>query len=139
VPHPRVNHAAIAVATIVFWAFGGAWYTLLSVPWLAATGRTAAQVQRYGMLPFVAAIALCWLASYTVATLLRDSGRHNARHGARLGAFLGIGIYGTIGLMTILFEGHDLMLFAIDGGYGIVGLALVGAVIGALKPGAASA
>jgi hypothetical protein len=135
-PHRRENHLAIIAAAALFWVFGGLWYTALSVPWLAATGRTAAQVERYGAVPFIAAVALCWLASYAIARLLSHSPTHSAARGLQIGVFLGVCIYGTVALMQILFEGRDLMLFAIDGGYGVIGMALAGGVIGWMKPGA---
>jgi hypothetical protein len=136
-PHRRENHFSVLAAGALFWVFGGLWYTALSVPWLAASGRTEAQVERYGAAPFVVAVALCWLAAYGIAKLLSYSPTHSAQRGAQIGVFVGICIFGTVSLMQVLFEGHDLMLFAIDGGYGVLGLALVGAVIGWMKPGPA--
>jgi len=133
-PHRHENHFAIAAAAALFWVFGGIWYTALSAPWLAATGRTEAQVERYGAVPFIAAVALCWLASYAIAKALSYSPVHSAKRGVQIGVFVGICIYATVELMQVLFEGRDLMLFAIDGGYGVIGMALAGAVIGWMKP-----
>jgi hypothetical protein len=121
----------------LFWVFGGIWYTSLSAPWLAATGRSEAQVARYGALPFIVAVALSWLVAYGIAKSLSYSTTHSVVRGVQIGAFLGVCIYATVALMQVLFEGRDLMLFAIDGGYGVVGMALTGAVIGWMKPGAA--
>jgi Protein of unknown function (DUF1761) len=137
-PHRRENHLAIITATALFWVFGGIWYTALSAPWLAATGRTKDQVERYGAVPFIAAVVLCWLASYAIAKLLSYSPTHNAGRGLQIGVFLAICIYGTVALMQVLFEGRDMMLFAIDGGYAVLGMALAGAVIGWMNPGAVS-
>jgi len=135
-PRRSENHLAIIAATALFWVFGGLWYTALSTPWLAATGRTKEQVERYGAVPFIAAVGLCWLASYAIAKLLSHSSTHNAARGVQIGLFLAVCIYGTVALMQVLFEGRDLMLFVIDGGYALLGMALAGAVIGWMKPGA---
>jgi hypothetical protein len=136
-PLRRENHIAILLADIVFWLFGAVWYNSLSSPWLAASGRTIAQTQRYGLVPFVAALGLGWLAAYGIAKMLSFSANHSPIRGAQIGAFLAICIFATVSRMQILFEGHDLMLFAIDGGYGVIGMALMGALIGWMKPGAA--
>jgi hypothetical protein len=136
-PHRSENHLAVLAAAALFWVFGGIWYTALSVPWLAATGRTEAQVARYGALPFIVAVALSWLVAYGIAKSLTYGTTHSAVRGVQIGAFLGLCIYGTVALMQVLFEGRDLMLFAIDGGYGVIGMALTGAVIGWMKPGVA--
>jgi hypothetical protein len=139
VPNRRENQIAVAAGAILLWVFGAVWYMALSAPWLAAIGRTEQQVQRYGMAPFIVALALCWLVCYGIANVLTFSPVHSSARGARLGVFLGVCIFGAMSLMQILFSGENLSLFAIDGGYGIIGMALSGALIGWMKPGTARA
>ena len=40
-----VNHVAVWVAGIVYFIIGAAWYTLLGRFWLAAIGKTEAQIK----------------------------------------------------------------------------------------------
>jgi type IV secretory pathway VirB2 component (pilin) len=138
-PNRRENQLAVAAAAALLWVFGAVWYTALSAPWLAAIGRTEQQVQRYGAAPFAVALVLCWLVCYGIANMLSFNPVHSGAHGARLGAFLGVCIFGAMSLMQILFSGENLSLFAIDGGYGIIGMALSGALIGWMKPGSSRA
>ena len=39
-----INHVAIIVAAIVFFAIGAVWYNVFSEPWLAGIGKTVDQL-----------------------------------------------------------------------------------------------
>ncbi len=57
--------------------------------------------------------------------------------GAQTGILMSIGFVATTTLTTYLYEGRPFHLFLINVGYIVVGLALMGAVIGAWKKKAA--
>jgi len=50
--------------------------------------------------------------------------------GATLGAILGIGVWAANLLEIDAYAMHPLGLWAIDGGYGVIGMAIVGGIIG---------
>jgi hypothetical protein len=61
----------------------------------------------------------------------------SAVKGAQTGILMGIGFVATTALSTYMFEGRSFHLYLINEGYPVVGLALMGAVIGAWKKKAA--
>jgi hypothetical protein len=131
----KENHIAIIAAAIAFWLFGALWFNLLGGPWLALVGKTEAEVQRYGMIPFIAATGLCWIAAYGVANIMTFHSSHSPVIGAKIGFFVSVCFFAALSLMNFLFEGRPIGLFLIEGGYGVIGVTLMGAIIGAMRAG----
>jgi hypothetical protein len=125
----RINHVAVIVAAIAFYAWSAVWFIALSGPWMAYTGiKSPAAPSTY-----IESFVLTVLA-YVVAIALGDSDKPNMmRHGIEFGIFMGVGIWALNLLVITLFEGRPLGLWLIDSVHVIVGLAIVGAIIGAMR------
>ena len=84
--------------------------------------------------PFLIGFILSWILAYVVGIALADTSNPNpARHGVEFGVFMGIGIFATMSLMDYLYEGRSYALWAINAGYVIVGMAMMGAIVGAWR------
>ena len=74
---------------------------------------------------FIMACVLSWLVIQT--------GEQTAMRGIGLGALLWMGLVGTSIGTEYVFESRSLQIFAITGGYPLVGLVLMGAIVGGWK------
>lgn len=129
----RPNYLGIIAGTIVFYAFGAIWFSSLGSAWLAASGETAAQVAVYGFWPFVVALIAALLVSYCFDNMLWHYEEGTAMKGLQIGILTGVCIYLAMLLNLYSFEGRSLALIAIDGGYGLIGFALTGLTVGAVR------
>lgn len=139
----RINHLAVFVAALAFFIFGAVWYmSPLGAIWMAQLGKTASGMS--GMTSqFVVSFLCDWLLAYVIAIALADSSNPRpARHGVEFGVFMGLGVYGTMSLMNNVYEGRSFTLWLINAGYVVIGMAIMGAIIGAWRkrevPGATS-
>jgi len=81
----------------------------------------------------VANLVIAFILALVCASQKADT----AVKGAQTGILMSIGFVATTTLTTYLYEGRPFHLFLINVGYIVVGLALMGAVIGAWKKKAA--
>jgi hypothetical protein len=122
----RINHVAVIVGAIVYFVWGAIWYTLFGNVWGALTGVTTTAPTTY-VISFLIGFPL----AYTIAYVLRGVRDPDGwRGGAVLGAVLGVGVWATNLLEGDAYLMHPLGLWAIDAGYGVIGMAIVGAIIG---------
>jgi len=134
-----VNYLAIAVAAVVAWLAGAAWYMAFGKSWIAALGMTTEEMQARRNKPgaalpfvysFVAELAMAWMTAGVLAHL--GPGQVTLRNGVISGAFLWFGFVMTTMLVNNSFAGRDPRLLLIDGGHWLVVLLLIGAIIGAI-------
>ncbi len=69
----------------------------------------------------------------SASPLRTDSNPNPVRHGIEFGIFMGLGVFGTMSLMDMLYEGRPLALWGIDAGYVVAGMAMMGAIVGAWR------
>lgn len=136
----RVNHLAVFISAVVFFLIGSLWYMVLfGQKWMALTGAAGKTAPAMGPTLAVGFI-LSWLLAYVIGIALADTSNPNpARHGVEFGLFMGIGVFATMTLMDYLFEGRSVTLWLINAGYVVVGMAIMGAIIGAWRKKAAPA
>jgi hypothetical protein len=131
----RINHLAVLVAAVAFYAWSTIWFLIFGHQWQAFTGKTGADISPSTyVLSFVIAIVL----AYVVAIALADSDNPNmVRHGVEFGIFMSIGIWLTNLLSLSLYEGRPLGLWLIDGFQVVIGMAIMGAIVGGMRKRAA--
>jgi hypothetical protein len=130
----RINHLAVFVSTVAFFILGWIWYDLLfGHAWMAMTGH--AQTAAGSMTGvFAGGFLLSWFLAYVIGVALADTTNPNpARHGAEFGIFMGLGVFGSMLGMMYLYEGRPFALWAINAGYVVVGMAMMGYIIGAWR------
>src|SRR5204863_10151906 len=97
-PMGAVNHFAVWVAAIVHFIVGAGWYTVLGAAWLAAIGKTEAQIkadQPNMAIPLIIALAVAIVIAYALAWLLPKLGVRSVIAGARTGATLALALIAT--------------------------------------------
>jgi hypothetical protein len=117
----------------VFFAWGAVWFTVLGAQWIAAVGKTKAEFAAAGFWPYVIAFVAGLLVSYCFDNMLWHYERADAAKGAQVGILTGVCIFGAMLANLYSFEARPLSLMLIDGGYGIIGFVLTGAVVGILR------
>ena len=127
----RVNHVAVLAAAVAFFIWGALWYTLLfGTMYASLVAKPASNTG--SMLPqFAISFLMGWLLSYVTAIALSGSENPNpVRHGIQFGVFMGIGVYASMTLINFAYEGRPYALWAINAGYVVSGMAIVGAIVG---------
>ena len=131
-----INYWAVLVAAVAAWLVGAVWYMALSKPWLAALGKTEADMKgpdgkpkSYApfILAFVAALIMAWM----LAGILGHLGAVTVKNGVIAGAFCWFGFVLTTITVNNAFGGRKPMLTVIDAGHWLAALVVMGAVIGA--------
>ena len=127
----RINHLAVFVAAVVFFAWGALWFTALGGIWAGLIGHLPGNPSPA---PFIISFVMGWIVSYVVAiALTRHPEDQTARQGVGFGLFTGIGLYATMLLNQFTFEQRPFALWLIDAGYAVIGFAIVGAIVGGWK------
>ena len=135
-----VNYWAVLLAAIAGFMVGGVWYRLLAEPWMAATGITREQIKAHHggggdarhWLPFAYAFAAMLVMALAFAGMLGHfgGGQVNVRNGIISAVVVWLGFVLPVMLVNNSFALRDPRLLAIDGGYWLVVLVLMGAIIG---------
>jgi len=129
----RPNYPGIIAGAIVLFAWGALWFTVLSSAWLAAVGKSKAELDASGFLPFVLSFVAGLFVSYCFDNMLWHYERGDAFKGLQVGVLTGVCIFGAMLVNLYSFEARPIALILIDGGYGIIGFALTGAAVGAMR------
>ncbi|HTS43208.1 MAG TPA: DUF1761 domain-containing protein [Puia sp.] len=130
----HVNWLAVLVAGISAFIIGGIWYSpaLLGKAWMKETGITVEQMQKsnkgkvYGW-----AFVLTLIIAVNLSMFLNSPDIHLSQ-GLLYGFLTGVWIFCGIAI-TALFEQKSARYIFINGGYMLVALTLMGAIIGVWK------
>jgi len=135
----RINYLAIVVAAILYFLLGGLWFgKLFNNQWVALEGFKAADLKNINpTIPYIVSMIANLVIAFILALVCATQKADSAVKGAQTGILMGIGFVATTALSTYMFEGRSFHLYLINEGYPVVGLALMGAVIGAWKKKAA--
>lgn len=131
-PH---NFVAILVSAVVAFLIGGLWYSpmLFAKQWMAAHAHTPEDVAKLKA-EAPKAYAISFLAFLIMAAILQlvlnHLDAHDWHRGALWGAHIWLGFAFTIGLMANVYSGKKFAVFAIDAGYQLVYLVIMGAILG---------
>ena len=132
-----INYLAVLLAAAAAWVLGAVWYMALATPWMAAVGTTEEKIAESktrpgASLPFVFAFAACVIMAWVLAGIVGHLGQVTVRSGVISGLFCWAGFVITTMLVNNSFAMRSRKLLLIDGGYWLVAMALMGAIIGAV-------
>jgi hypothetical protein len=133
----RVNHLAVFVAALAFFLISFVWYSYIFGAMYAAqiaqmTGGKGAAMPANMTAPLIETFLLGWFLAYVIGTALSMRPDPNpAARGFGFGIFMGIGIFASMSLMGVVWGGVTFGLWAINAGFVIVAMAIMGWIIGA--------
>jgi hypothetical protein len=133
----KLNWIAILVAAIASFLFEALWFTLFMNPWLTGVGRSREWLMTASIispaLQYGTAL-LCSLIAATILTIaIQATGEQNARRGILCAALIWLGFVATSWAKEYVFELRTLQIFAINAGYFLFDLMIMGAIVGAWK------
>jgi len=129
----RPNYLGIVAGAIVFFAWGALWFTVFGRQWIAAVGKTKEELMATGFWPYIISFVAGLFVSYCFENMLWHYERASASKGAQIGFLTGVCIFAAMLANLYSFQGRSIALLLIDGGYGIIGFVITGAVVGALR------
>jgi hypothetical protein len=126
-----VNWIAILAAAVAGWLFGALWYGLLSKPWMAAVGRTEAEIKAQSpVLPMVIGFVATLIMAFVLQGVIHHVGNPSIRAGIISGVLCWLGFVVTTMATNHAFGGKGVMLTVIDGGHYLGVLVIMGAILG---------
>lgn len=130
----HLNWLALGLAALAYYVLGALWFTpLFGKLWDRAIGRAPSAERRFGLdyyiVPLASAI-LVSLALGVVLTILRPSSLGEATF---VGVLIGFGVAFAVSVNNALtpHTPHPYLLGVVTGGYHLVGITGVSAIIGA--------
>ena len=136
IPFPGINYLAVIVCAIILWVLGAAWYSpaLFAKQWMALLGITREPGKRDGLLLGMTASFFGDLVmSFILANIVIWSNTSGFGRGAVLGILMWIGFIASPNLPQGLYERLPFKLFAINSGYWLLGLFIVGGILAAWR------
>lgn len=136
IPFHSLNHLAILVSAIILWVLGAGWYSpaLFAKPWMQLIGVKREPGKRDGLLLGMTASFIGDLVtSFILAHIIVWSNTTGFGQGAVIGVLVWIGFIAAPNLPQGLYEKRPFKLFAINSGYWLLGLFIVGGLLGAWR------
>jgi hypothetical protein len=128
----HLNPWAILTGGLVFWILGATWYSpvLFAKPWMAMLGIQKTEGRKPGMLLAMTASLICDIVMvFMLEHLIMWSDANTFEWGAIIGVIAWLGFIAAPSLPQGMYEGRPFKLFAINSGYWLVGLILVGGML----------
>jgi len=133
----RLYWPALVVAMLASFLFEAGWFSFFLKPWLAGIGRTMewlmSQPQITPPLQYAVALLCSFVTAAVLSVCIQASGEQTLFRGIKVGAVLWLGFVATTFAKDYIFEIRPLSLYAINAGYGLIDLMLMGAIVGAWK------
>ena len=131
--HLHFNHWALLVSALILWFLGAAWYSpaLFAKPWMAIIGidpqnKDKNKSMMAGMISsFIGDLIL----AFVLAHIVLWSGADSYGWGAFIGFLAWLGFFAAPSFPQGIYEGRPFKLFAINMGYWLVGLMIVGGLL----------
>jgi hypothetical protein len=126
-----VNFIAVAIAAVISFMFGAAYYGGLAKPWMKAANKRPEDANMSAAL--FATTFVCQLVMATVFAGiigLHASGGVTLESGMATGFFLWLGVMATVTIINQRYEGFGWDLHLIDAGHWLGVALIMGAVIG---------
>jgi glycerol uptake facilitator-like aquaporin len=134
---PNINYLAVLLAGAGAWIAGALWYGVFGNHWLAALGKTKAQLMGPGGKPRPGPFALSFIADLIMAFVLAGivgavgAGKVSAFAGMATGALMWVGFVVTTIAVNNAYANRKTTLTVIDAGHWLLALVVAGAIVGA--------
>jgi hypothetical protein len=133
----RLNWIAILGAAIASFLFEALWFSSFMNAWLIGVGRTREWLMSAAgvspALQYAVAIVCSIIAAAVLSICIQASGEQTARRGILCAAVIWFGFVATSWAKEYIFEVRSLQIFAINAGYFLFDLILIGTIVGAWK------
>ena len=131
----EVNYIAIIVAAAVNMGLGAFWYSMpgFGKQWIKLSGITKEDMEKAKKAGMSKSYAISTAGSlvmaYVLAIVLRLAQAHTISAGLLGGFWIWLGFVATVLLGSVLWENKSWNLYAINAGYYLVSLMIMGAIL----------
>lgn len=132
-PDVSINYVAVLVATLASMMLGAIWYAprVFGKEWMRLTHLTEADTKDNRGAPMILMLVGSLVAAYVMAHFVDFTNAKTITDGIRTGAWIGIGFVFTAAMGEGIFSHKPARLLAINGGFQVVNLILLGAILAA--------
>lgn len=129
-----LNWLAVLVATVVFFALGGLWYSnlLFGKIWSRAVGWEMDGDEKPPVTIYLMPLVTCFVTSVAVAMLAKGTGTDTVGEAIALGVVTGLGVAAMALLVTGFFDPkkpQPMAWVAITAGYHVLGILAVSVIV----------
>lgn len=128
----HLNPWAALVSAFILWILGAAWYSpvLFAKPWMAALGITPDPTKKKGLVPgMIASFVGDFILAFVLDHLILWANAGSWHGGAFVGFLVWLGFFAAPNFPQGIYENRPFKLFAINNGYWLVGLIIVGILL----------
>jgi Protein of unknown function (DUF1761) len=132
----RHNHVAILVAAIANFVLEAGWYSAFYSTWVSGIGRTDEWLKQNSpnrALQYLTAIVASAVAAAVISYAVQCPGPQTLLRGVAVGFWLWLGFVLTTWATEYIFEVRPFSLLAVNAGFWLVGMMLMGGIVGAWK------
>lgn len=133
-PEVDVNFWAVLLAAVANMLIGSIWYSkaMFANKWMALMGKTEEEIRASGLnLAYIGMMVGALVMAYVMAHSVNYAQADTVTEGVVTGFWLWLGFIVTTKVSDVLFEGQPKGLFAINAGYFLVALPVMGAILAA--------
>ena len=125
---------AVLVAGVAAFAVGAIWYMTLGARWMAAAGVTAEEAEGAGPVPYLVSFAMALLVAGALRAAFAAAGITGPAEGLGAGLLAGLCVAAPWIVNNVMFSNRSRQLIWMDGGYPVIGMAIMGLVLAWLAP-----
>ncbi len=132
----RQNYLAITLAAVACFLLEAAWYSYFAQAWLDGIGRTAQSLTSTGVNPalqYGTALLSAAVMAAVLSVVIQLTGSQTAFRGIKIAALLWLGCVLATWATEYAFEVRTYKLFAVNTGFWLVGMVVMGAIVGVWK------
>ena len=123
---------SVVAAAAAAWIFGAIWYGFIGKQWMEASGLTEETIDRKDPVPYVVSFVCALLVAGMMRHILASTGGHTGFSGMLTGLGLGLFVAAPWIATNVMFSQRSRSLIWMDGGYPVVGCALMGLILTSL-------
>ncbi len=128
----QVNLVAVVIAAVAAMIIGFVWYgkTLFGKTWMKLTGVTEADAKSGNMAMLYGSMFIGALVeAYVLSHFIHYAGAYSLVNGIKTGLWAWLGFVAPVMMGSYMFSKKPMKLFYIDGGYALVNLMVMGAIL----------
>jgi len=131
-----LNNLAVVVSAVILWLLGAVWYSpaLFAKPWMALLGIEKGATKGSSMIAGMITSFVCdIILAFILAHIVIWTQASTFGWGALVGFLVWVGFIAAPNLPQSIYEGRPFKLFAINSGYWLVGMVIIGGVLAAWR------
>ncbi len=128
----HLNLLAVLVSAVILWVLGAVWYSpaLFAKPWMAALRITPDPAKKKGLLAgMIASFIGDFILAFVLDHLVLWANAGSWRGGSFIGFLVWLGFFAAPNFPQGIYESRPFKLFAINNGYWLVGLVIIGILL----------